>query len=534
MDMYAHARRAQRLPLARAALALLSASSMAAQAWCAVVPDDYATIQAALDAQPDSVIVRSGVAPEAIVISHSVAVAAWPGAVPRLAALTVAGPEDGSGVVVDGFHVLGPVRLVPAASGPTPATMPVRFQACRMDSGLTQHAPYEVLALSIRGCTVLGSVYVRCNSLDFSLNTLIGGGLGGNVPGGGIVESNFIKGPAAAAVEVGGDGGFVTRWNVIRGAMNGIVAPAGSTTRVEHNRIEDCTGTAVIARSVYGGGQIVGNTVRRCGAGLDIASFRGPQDIAQNDVRDCDGTGIRVASDRNTPTVVAGNVAAGCGGAGFDIRARGLSVTGNTSALNGGSGFVLDDVASIDHCIGFQNQGWGVEWLDATEPPLACNDWFGNGSGAVSTGVPGASDLAVNPLFCDVALGDFHLYAASPVANAAGCGLIGALDVGCSDPPAPLDAPDLEETTLELRLEAASANPARGPIALDFVLPRDEAVRITVHDIMGREVAALFDGTERRGRHRIRWDGGAAESGVYFVRLVAGTRTLSRTITLTK
>jgi hypothetical protein len=46
----------------------------------------------------------------------------------------------------------------------------------------------------------------------------------------------------------------------------------------------------------------------------------------------------------------------------------------------------------------------------------------------------GATDLAVDPGFCDVALNDVHLSAGSPLLASSGCDTIGALGRGCDAP----------------------------------------------------------------------------------------------------
>jgi hypothetical protein len=44
-------------------------------------------------------------------------------------------------------------------------------------------------------------------------------------------------------------------------------------------------------------------------------------------------------------------------------------------------------------------------------------------------------------------------------------------------------------------------------------------VRLTVYDILGRQVATLVDGIEQPGAHQIRFDGGGLSSGVYVYRI---------------
>ena len=60
-----------------------------------------------------------------------------------------------------------------------------------------------------------------------------------------------------------------------------------------------------------------------------------------------------------------------------------------------------------------------------------CNLYWDNAGGDSQDWTHGASDLFVDPLFCDPATGDYTVRADSPAARAA-CGPIGALEVGCS------------------------------------------------------------------------------------------------------
>jgi hypothetical protein len=59
-------------------------------------------------------------------------------------------------------------------------------------------------------------------------------------------------------------------------------------------------------------------------------------------------------------------------------------------------------------------------------------------------------------------------------------------------------------------------------------------LRLTVHDLMGREVAVLVDGVMPAGEHRVRFDGSGLASGVYIYTLSTGGRSVSRKMTLMK
>ena len=73
----------------------------------------------------------------------------------------------------------------------------------------------------------------------------------------------------------------------------------------------------------------------------------------------------------------------------------------------------------------------------------------------------------------------------------------------------------------EARLEAVRPNPSRGIAVVPFVVPAEAEVRLSVFDVLGREVAVLAEGPVAPGAHEARIRAGALAAGVYVVRLVA-------------
>jgi flagellar hook assembly protein FlgD len=72
-----------------------------------------------------------------------------------------------------------------------------------------------------------------------------------------------------------------------------------------------------------------------------------------------------------------------------------------------------------------------------------------------------------------------------------------------------------------------------------FAVPQATQVKLEVYDLAGRHVRTLVDGLVQAGWQTARWDGrsdaGArVASGVYFCRLEAGTRELSRKVVVLK
>lgn len=90
---------------------------------------------------------------------------------------------------------------------------------------------------------------------------------------------------------------------------------------------------------------------------------------------------------------------------------------------------------------------------------------------------------------------------------------------------------------LPLTLFQNYPNPFNPSTRIDFYLPADEHVVLDIYDTSGRLVVRLADEKQRAGRHTIEWDGRnrkgrPAASGIYYYRLRAGKRTLSRKLVL--
>ena len=81
-------------------------------------------------------------------------------------------------------------------------------------------------------------------------------------------------------------------------------------------------------------------------------------------------------------------------------------------------------------------------------------------------------------------------------------------------------------------------NPFNGGVVLPFTLATG-SVRVTVRDILGRQIRVLADGALAPGAHRVVWDGKDASgaivgNGTYLVELQAGDQRLVRKVTLVK
>jgi hypothetical protein len=94
--------------------------------------------------------------------------------------------------------------------------------------------------------------------------------------------------------------------------------------------------------------------------------------------------------------------------------------------------------------------------------------------------------------------------------------------------PSTTDAPEDEPLPGAFAMRGPTPNPFRGTTTVAFDLPTPLPVRVAIHGIDGRAVRRLVEGRLDAGRHRAIWDGRdeggrAVASGIYFVRLTAGS-----------
>jgi hypothetical protein len=87
-------------------------------------------------------------------------------------------------------------------------------------------------------------------------------------------------------------------------------------------------------------------------------------------------------------------------------------------------------------------------------------------------------------------------------------------------------------------LGAVRPNPGKGNFTVDFSVPRQSNVRVSVLDVQGREVALLFSGPHGPGLYQAVWTGetakGLAPVGMYFVRYQAPDKVLFSRLVLAR
>jgi len=205
---------------------------------------------------------------------------------------------------------------------------------------------------------------------------------------------------------------------------------------------------------------------------------------------------------------------------------RRCTISANSSASEGGGVAAFFSSPTIEKCIiSHSTAGRGMACDESSVPVVSCTNIFGNALGNTICGTNGGNNFSLDPLFCNLAGNDFRLQAASPCApgqhpnGTAACdgSRIGAKDVGC----APVDVPDAVPAA---RLVGNRPNPFRPETTIRYDLARDSKVELAVFDIAGRRVRTLVGARQAAGGHEALWDGcdeagQRAPSGVYFYRL---------------
>lgn len=477
-----------------------------ASATTVVVPDDYATIQLAENSSADTIWVRGGFFPDPIVIDRPVLLMEYPALssygspeYPIIGSVSILGSSEWSGgyLLLRGLHIAGKVTLPSAGT----RYDHVKFERCRIDSGVLQpgYGNPVIMHLTVTGCTIIGGARLASWSVDATLNSIIGGGLEVMAEGYDYVRGNYVQGPAAVGIISSCDGHNI-EGNWVSGVTDGIRVTK-SPVVVRYNVVRDCSGHGYVRPD---------NDPMTAGTFTDNVALR------------CRGDGFHIASTRFVGRLER-NIAGHCGGHGIAVSQASYPwIRSNTVYLNAGSGIALtpedanDNSGYIRQNIGFGNGSFGLEYPGGS-PSLECNDWYGNEAGATSGVPPGTSDLALDPLFCDVDSHNVHLTSASPLASADTCGLVGAMGIGCAGLAAVLDA---GPEALGLSI---SPNPASGSIHFAWQAIGQPG-RLEILDVQGRRRwSQALDASTSSARWVGRDESGHAVSpGIFYARIRLG------------
>ncbi|MCE1165986.1 MAG: T9SS type A sorting domain-containing protein [Bacteroidetes bacterium] len=89
------------------------------------------------------------------------------------------------------------------------------------------------------------------------------------------------------------------------------------------------------------------------------------------------------------------------------------------------------------------------------------------------------------------------------------------------------------EVCAPLRFEVSQnyPNPFNSVSKIDFDLPVDCYVNITLYDPAGREIKTIFDGAGKQGFHTVKLEVPDLSSGLYFYRIIASSPELKYAVT---
>jgi hypothetical protein len=77
-------------------------------------------------------------------------------------------------------------------------------------------------------------------------------------------------------------------------------------------------------------------------------------------------------------------------------------------------------------------------------------------------------------------------------------------------------------------------NPFNPTTNITYSLKQTGDVRLSIFDILGREVAVLVDGVQNAGQHTITFTGTDLSTGIYLYRLQVGKEVITKKMVLVK
>ena len=96
-------------------------------------------------------------------------------------------------------------------------------------------------------------------------------------------------------------------------------------------------------------------------------------------------------------------------------------------------------------------------------------------------------------------------------------------------------SPRPENIPLEFALYQNYPNPFNPSTTIEFTVPVREETSLKVYNILGQEVAVLFNGVAEAGQyHRVDFDASRLASGIYFARVQSGGKSLLKKMMLLK
>ncbi|OGD72503.1 MAG: hypothetical protein A2Y64_03135 [Candidatus Coatesbacteria bacterium RBG_13_66_14] len=77
-------------------------------------------------------------------------------------------------------------------------------------------------------------------------------------------------------------------------------------------------------------------------------------------------------------------------------------------------------------------------------------------------------------------------------------------------------------------------SPSSGSFTVDYTLPENGRINISLYDLSGRRIATVFEGEMAAGRHEFSFDASTLPPGVYLARMATDSGTLTRRVVVTR
>jgi len=213
------------------------------------------------------------------------------------------------------------------------------------------------------------------------------------------------------------------------------------------------------------------------------------------------------------------------------------NVFANNSAVAYGGGIYLDlsDPAITNSIMYGNNAPYGPEiYLDrSSEPAITYSDIMG--------GWDGVGNIDSDPFFRDPGAGDYHLMATacgdlqdSPCIDAGDPDIIDSLlscEWGIGESRSDMGAYGGADSVMTAIADLPNSlpgnfallrnypNPFNPATTVTVELPDDADISLGIYNILGEEVANLYQGYLRAGNHKFEWNASSFNSGVYYARL---------------
>lgn len=275
--------------------------------------------------------------------------------------------------------------------------------------------------------------------------------------------------------------------------------------------------------SIFNNAYLVANTV-----------VGGTQDQHANIIAYNNGDGVSLFSGEGHRNVIRGNSIHSNAGLGIDIHNDGITANDaqdTDAGTNKKQNYpVLGRVfAGVNVIEGSLNSSPNSDFVIDFYSNTVCDPVsFGEGErflGSVAVATDPSGNVAFNTVVAGTLSVGEHVTATATDASGNTSEFSRCVTV-LSDPTGVPEDPILPD---RLALFQNAPNPFNPTTAIRYDVPAGGAnVQIIVYDVLGRHVRTLVNGFETAGRKRVTWDGGdargqAVATGVYFVRMHAGT-----------